>query len=180
MSVQARILGALIGVEGAGVLARLSLPWQWRPYFEASGNVYGVDPDLLHAISLTENPGQDPNAIGAPNRDGTRDYGAMQINEVNFVALGLGTVAQGLWRDPARSIAAAAQLVASNRQRVPNASAPDELSMYNAGVSTLGPHAKVTAAGRYINEAYVWRGVLWLWAVKLASLVPALGVQRTT
>lgn len=80
-----------------------------------------VDPHTIVGIAKRES-GLDPAAVSAPNRDGSRDYGLMQINDRNFAWLGL--TANGAL-DPCRSIAAAARLLAS-------------LSRYNTGNPTTG------------------------------------------
>ena len=47
--------------------------------YEEAGIKYGISPLLLQAIAKTESS-EDPFAISPMNRNGTRDYGLMQIN----------------------------------------------------------------------------------------------------
>jgi hypothetical protein len=48
----------------------------------------GITVDRLRAIAQVES-GLNPNAISAPNRNSTRDYGLLQINESNFARFGV-------------------------------------------------------------------------------------------
>jgi type IV secretion system protein VirB1 len=81
----------------------------------------GLDPTTIAGIAQHES-GFDPLRISAPNANGSRDYGLMQINERNFRWLGLtGETAL----DPCQSIAAAAHLLTS-------------FSRYNTGSPTTG------------------------------------------
>jgi soluble lytic murein transglycosylase-like protein len=77
-----------------------------------------VDPHLILAIAQQES-GLNP-AIVHMNRNGTRDFGLMQVNETNFPLLRL-TPATAL--DPCQSIRAAGDLIAI-------------LSRYNSGSPT--------------------------------------------
>lgn len=54
--------------------------------FDRVGSKYGIDPWLLYAIALEES-GARPHITSAPNKNGTTDLGAMQINEVHLPAL---------------------------------------------------------------------------------------------
>jgi soluble lytic murein transglycosylase-like protein len=132
--------------------AKLAAPADYRDLFEAVGREEGVDPNLLHAIGWHESQ-LNPAAVSPPNTNGTRDYGLMQINAVNFPALGLtGQTAL----DPARNVRAAARLLRSIQQL--NDSVPDQLAVYNAGPSKVAGRAggpKLDADGRYINLRYV-------------------------
>lgn len=49
--------------------------------FDAAGARYGVSPLLLKAIQKTENAAGDPSLV-RENKNGTKDYGLMQINTV--------------------------------------------------------------------------------------------------
>jgi len=44
----------------------------------------GVPPEFSLAIALTENWTLNPRAVSPPNRNGTRDWGVMQLNENYF------------------------------------------------------------------------------------------------
>lgn len=80
-----------------------------------------VDPNLILAIARVES-GYDPTRISAPNANGTRDYGLMQVNTANFGWLGL-TAETAL--DPCQSIRAGVRVLTS-------------LSAYNTGKPTAG------------------------------------------
>ena len=80
-----------------------------------------VDPNLILAIARVES-GYDPSRISAPNANGTRDYGLMQVNTANFGWLGL-TAETAL--DPCQSIRAGVRVLTS-------------LSAYNTGKPTAG------------------------------------------
>ena len=97
-----------------------------------------------------------------------------------FARLGLGTVADGLWRDPQHSVRAAAQLVRLNMAAAPASGLLDHFSLYNAGVSDQGPRPKLTADGLYIDGLYVWTGFLWYVAIVLSGLAPFGIKQQTT
>jgi len=44
----------------------------------------GVPPEFAVAIALTENWTLNPRAVSPPNRNGTRDWGLMQLNDAYF------------------------------------------------------------------------------------------------
>ncbi len=54
-------------------------------YIDA-GEYYEIQPLLLKAIAQTES-GQNPNALNCANKNGTCDYGIMQINSVHLPVL---------------------------------------------------------------------------------------------
>jgi type IV secretion system protein VirB1 len=80
----------------------------------------GLDPAMLTGIAHHESS-FDPTVVRT-NADGSRDFGLMQINERNFVWLGLNAKTA---LDPCQSIRAAAQLLQS-------------YSRYNTGSPTAG------------------------------------------
>jgi type IV secretion system protein VirB1 len=80
-----------------------------------------LDPMMITGIARQES-GLDPARVSAPNVNGSRDIGLMQINERNFGWLHL-TMQTAL--DPCQSIRAAAQLLLS-------------YSRYNTGSPTAG------------------------------------------
>lgn len=47
--------------------------------YEEAGSKYGISPVLLRAIAITES-NENPFAVSPVNRNGTRDYGKMQIS----------------------------------------------------------------------------------------------------
>lgn len=49
--------------------------------YDYAGQIYGVSPDLLRAISHQENPKGDPLLVRR-NTNGTYDHGLMQINSI--------------------------------------------------------------------------------------------------
>lgn len=55
-------------------------------YFEEAGEYYDINPKLLHAIAETES-GKNPNAVNCANRNGSCDYGLMQINSIHLSML---------------------------------------------------------------------------------------------
>lgn len=168
---------ALLAVLGALVAARFVVPGRHRKLFEEEGARASVDPDLLHALQLRENPREDPSAIGAVNSNGTRDYGLMQINSTNFERLGLGTVSSGAWRDARKNVRAAAQLLAEQMRDAPHLGVADHMSVYNAGFSTQTKRGeplrpKRARDGGYFNADYVRAAFAWYVLIKLAAAVP--------
>jgi len=71
-------------------------------------NQYGVNPALALAIAQQESS-FNPAAVSAPNKNGSVDYGLMQINSSNLASLGL-TPATAL--DPDANVQAAMKLLA--------------------------------------------------------------------
>ncbi len=60
----------------------------WRQWATNYGETYHLDPNLILAIIRVESSYR-VNAVGKVNRNGTRDYGLMGINDSGFAALGL-------------------------------------------------------------------------------------------
>lgn len=58
----------------------------WAFCFEEAGAMYGISPVLLHAIAKIES-NFNPKAINK-NKNGSYDYGVMQINSVHYKTLG--------------------------------------------------------------------------------------------
>lgn len=54
--------------------------------YKDAGEYYDINYLLLKAIAQTES-GQNPNAVNCANRNGTCDYGIMQVNSVHFSML---------------------------------------------------------------------------------------------
>lgn len=160
-------------VIGAAILAqvtRASAPWAYRGLFQRLAQQYGLDENLLHALAWQES-GLNPTAVSAPNSNGTRDYGLLQINERNFASLGLTAVSA---LDPERNADAAARLLADLHRR--GLSFFEVISAYNAGAKdrdALTPGTQIRRPdGSYVNPAYV-ASVLgrYLW-LQLAALAP--------
>lgn len=65
--------------------------------FEASAAHYGLDPQILRAIAMTET-GMKSHLVGPKNNNGTYDIGLMQINSAWLKTLGrYGITEQGLF-----------------------------------------------------------------------------------
>jgi len=160
---------ALIGA-GLG-LSRIRVPYQERELFEAVAQEQNVDPDLLHAIAWQES-GINSQAISPPNRDQSRDWGMMQINERNFTLLGLNQLTA---LEPGRNVRAAASLI----QRIGTGGvkySADILSIYNAGDARFKPYGSGPRLrrGKYTNQNYVTSAMGKLTLVRLANIVPLL------
>jgi len=95
------------GMRGLGA-ATPSLS-QIQQMITSSAQQYGVDPFLALAIAQQESS-FNPNAVSQPNKNGTVDYGLMQINSSNLSSLGL-TPNSAL--DPQQNIDAAMQLLST-------------------------------------------------------------------
>lgn len=155
----------VLGGAAVAQLAALSVPWRYREQFQRAARAHAEDPDLLHAIAWHES-GMNPGVISAPNPNGTRDYGLMQINSTNFTALGL-TQTSALNADV--STRAAAQHIHGLRARARNVA--DVISMYNAG-ERRGGGPRLTPDGTYVNQSYV-RSVLARYTlVRVANFAP--------
>lgn len=101
--------------------------------FEEAGRVFDVNPKLLKAIAFTESS-MNPSAFNDKNRNGTADYGLMQINSTWFERL----EAKGISRDvvindPCTNVFVGAWILAQNFET----SGETWLSVgaYNAGYS---------------------------------------------
>ncbi|MFA0108470.1 twitching motility protein PilT [Vibrio breoganii] len=101
--------------------------------FEEAGRVFDVNPKLLKAIAFTESA-MNPSAFNDKNRNGTADYGLMQINSTWFERL----EAKGISRDvvindPCTNVFVGAWILAQNFET----SGETWLSVgaYNAGYS---------------------------------------------
>lgn len=144
---------AAVSFGAAIVVARTAIPKRHRALLNRIGKREGVSPNVLHAIGWKESA-LDASAIGPPNRNGTRDYGLMQINESNFAKLGLDTRTA---LDAETNVTAAARLI--REIAVVNGKwLPDLFSVYNAGPSRVasrlgGP--KRNRRGEYVNQGYV-------------------------
>jgi soluble lytic murein transglycosylase-like protein len=140
-------------------VSRAAVPWTYRPLFVSVARATGQDENLLHALAWQESR-MDPAAVSPANENGTRDYGLMQINEVNLAALGLDRTTA---LDPARSVAAAAQYLQQLEASGVHGLA-DLAAAYNAGA------VKRTADGAYVNARYVAEVLTRYAWVQLAAL----------
>lgn len=160
-------MGLGLLVLGAGAVAQLTalaVPWRYREMFERAAKDQGEDADLLHAIAWHES-NLNPSAISLPNRNGSKDWGLMQINDVNLAPLGLNQQTALL---PEASANAAAKLIKSIRPRARNML--DVISIYNAGERPGGGPKLVD--GLYVNQSYVRSVAARYQLVKLARFAP--------
>jgi soluble lytic murein transglycosylase-like protein len=75
---------------GAGALALAVAPYirtPWDAEFQDAASSTGIDSDLIRAIARQESNFK-ADAVSAPNANGTRDFGVLQINEVTARSLG--------------------------------------------------------------------------------------------
>lgn len=138
----------LVGTAAAAQLAALAVPSAYRDLLSSYPAVGRVTPELLRAIAWQESD-NNAGAVSPVNANGTRDYGLMQINQVNLPALGLNTVTA---LDPVRNSAGAYRLLVELDKRAGGVG--DLLSMYNAGEAPGGGPRK-TAGGQYVDQTYV-------------------------
>ncbi|HBM3184791.1 TPA: lytic transglycosylase domain-containing protein [Klebsiella oxytoca] len=91
---------------------------KYQTCFAYAGTRYHIDPLLLEAIGIQES-GLNPLAINRRNRDGSADYGLMQINSRHLPGLtkeGLIRRERDLLEKPCLSIQIAARLLARHFQ----------------------------------------------------------------
>jgi len=137
--------GAAIAVLiGAGALFLSAHQHRSTPFdaaFEREAMDWRLDPNMLRAIAKTENDALDPIAIGRPNKNGTRDYGLMQINEITGAHFG-ETKASLL--DPEVSIKTAAVYLDSLRAELGTMFNDFAwVGSYNAGAPAVKKHGIV-------------------------------------
>lgn len=102
--------------------------------FEEAGRTFDVNPTLLRAIAFTESS-MNPSAINDKNRNGTTDYGLMQINSMWFERLEKNGISRDVViNDPCTNVFVGAWILAQNFET----SGETWLSVgaYNAGYST--------------------------------------------
>lgn len=117
--------------------------------FEAAAQEWSVPSSLLRAIARIESS-FNPGAVGQ-NRNGTRDYGVMQINERTFERF---KVPSDKWLDPQTGIDTAARYLDELRQELRG-----RLSAFTwAAGYNVGPDLKPESAA----DSYGSR-VLWHW-----------------
>ncbi|GAB1845837.1 type III secretion system invasion protein IagB [Achromobacter xylosoxidans] len=115
--------------------------------FEAAGERYRIDPLLLYAIAQVESSLR-PGAINH-NRNGTADYGVMQINSIHFPWLKQhGIDARRLLDEPCTTVHVGAAILADMMSRY--GYSWEAVGAYNAG-GTSG-----RAAARASYAAKVW------------------------
>ena len=167
--------GVLVALSAVGLaqLALIKVPgWRYRPHLEHAADAENQDADVLHALAWQESNFR-PAAVGAANRNGTRDYGLMQINESNFAWLGLS---QANVFDPAVNARAAAKVLRAAYAQGAR-SVADALSIYNAGSAGRGAGPRKTTDGRYVNEEYVRSVLSRLFWVRWANVAPFKRVE---
>src|SRR6266404_6186935 len=81
--------------------------------FQRAGLKYGVPPTVLKSIAYKEST-MNPRAIRT-NKDGTTDFGLMQVNSIHLAELGSHGVTQRDLMDGCKNIHVGAMLVASHR-----------------------------------------------------------------
>lgn len=84
--------------------------------FDAAGARYGVSPLLLKAIQKTENAAGDPRLV-RENKNGTKDYGLMQINTVWLGALSKYGVSSEHLLDPCINVMVGAWILSNHIAR---------------------------------------------------------------
>ena len=115
--------------------------------FEAAGARYRIDPLLLYAIAQVESRLQ-ADAVNH-NRNGTVDYGVMQINSIHLPWLKRhGIDAQRLLSEPCTTVEVGASILADMMSRL--GYSWDAVGAYNAGA------APGRAAARSQYAARVW------------------------
>lgn len=166
LRVEVPTIGVLI-LAGAAVseTAAFVAPWTYRSLAEDIAPGGMIDAALLQALATHES-NNNPQAIGAENPNGTRDYGLFQINSANFARYGL--TAGNVFDPEVNGRAAVAEL----ERRLPNAhNVADLVSMYNAGEEPGGGPRK-NADGTYINQAYVRAVTGWYLVYRVAEFAP--------
>ncbi|RBL79172.1 hypothetical protein DDE05_59745 [Streptomyces cavourensis] len=115
--------------------------------FEAAGARYRIDPLLLYAIAQVESRMQ-PGAVNH-NRDGSVDYGVMQINSVHLPWLKQrGIDARRLLDEPCTAVHVGASILADMIGRM--GYSWDAVGAYNAGAG----QGRAAARSRYATK--VW------------------------
>jgi hypothetical protein len=125
---------------GSGLLAAGALPSpvsnagggvdQWNPQIMAASKKYGVDPNIIKAIIMTESEGN-PDSIS-----GVGAAGLMQIMPDNWQigaqGRGWALANKAVWRDPAKNINKGTSLLASYLKMFPG-DLRSGITAYNAG-----------------------------------------------
>lgn len=123
------VAGAAAWVYSAGFQAT-----PFDALFRSAAAKWSVDENLLRAIAWVESR-LNARAVSPPNRNGTKDYGLMQINEATARALG---VPVDRLLDPEVSIDTAARLLSLLKKELGRIfSLPTLVSAYNAGSPTV-------------------------------------------
>jgi soluble lytic murein transglycosylase-like protein len=110
--------------------------------FQKAGGQYHIDPLLLHAIAQVESGHR--SEVVHINRDGSKDYGIMQVNEANLTAEQRARVIS----DPCFGVEKGAEILAGMISRFGYTWAA--VGGYNAGVS----NKRHSARARYAQK--IW------------------------
>jgi len=120
----------------------------WSDCWDHAERSFGIEARLLNAIAQVES-GMNPVAVGK-NRNGTYDYGLMQINSIHLPSLRkLGIDAEVLKQDPCTSVLVGASILA-DMMKIYGYSW-EAVGAYNAGTAKNRHHLRM----RYANK--VWR-----------------------
>lgn len=130
----------------------------WGECYEEAGAKYGISPLLLKSIAMTESQENDA-AISPRNKDGTRDYGRMQINSWWLDKIAAYGLSKDDLFDGCQSIHIGAWVLAQAIQAMGNNW--EAVGAYNAGL------AKNRRAARQ-----VYANKVWINYVKLMGLTP--------
>lgn len=137
----------LAGVAaGIGSMVATYLRTPFDEIFEELGKRYKIDSNLLRAIARHES-GMNPNAISKPNKNGTRDYGLMQINETTAKKFGVTDKARLM--DPRVSIEIACKLIVALRSEL-----KDKLNLFTL-IAAYNAGSPSVIRGTNTNGAYV-------------------------
>lgn len=119
--------------------------------FVEAGQRYGVDPHLLYAIAKTESS-LNCRAVNK-NKNGTRDFGCMQINETHLPRLSKYGIGIRELFDPCTNISVGAWILAENFAR--HGVTWDAVGAYNAGgKKNLTQHNKRMGYAWKVFEKY--------------------------
>lgn len=117
--------------------------------WEQAGTRYGIEPELLQAIAIVES-GLNPGAINI-NKDGTRDYGLMQINSSHLPALRKFRINQkALLNVPCQNVMTGAWILAGNIRQF--GYGWEAVGAYNAGTAR-------NAKRRALRQKYIQKVV---------------------
>jgi len=83
---------------------------KYDEYFYSAGEEFGVRPEIIKNIALTENRRLNPNIV-RKNSNGTYDIGLMQINTIRLKELKKIGITKSDLKDPRESIRAAAYII---------------------------------------------------------------------
>lgn len=122
-----------------------------------AGAIWSLDPLLLLAIGKVES-NLNANAVGKPNKNGTIDYGLMQINQINFNFIGADN---DTIFDPSINILGGAKILAQKRRYIKDrgllAQTPELISAYNQGEGNLIIHGITNLV--YVSKVLYWYGI---------------------